>query len=287
MSVGPNARIAPDSAYVNGTGLPGGGAWYAALDLAQYQGIWGDAGGTWNPSAPIRIRGASLWFCGPVAFNNGSEAVRTFWGGGGITHDDSDYIELSPALTRTYTIGLSANGIDASYETFVSGGNPVVPRFQWLDTTDGMQTVAATNYSSGARMVVPLDMHQGATLASVTLSFQVASSHGPPAALPMLRVYKVDQLGNVTQLASNTALAGWVGGGFVTVSPTPGSGAVWYNGGFTQYLTWTADADVVIDNTTYRYFAEFVDEQGTSALGGNTFFALRPSFTAINDMRPQ
>jgi len=285
MSVGPNARIAPDSAYVNGQALPAG--WYAAIDLAQYQGIWGDAGGTWNPTTTIRIRGAGIWLCGPNPFNNAAEAVRTFSGGGGITHEDGDYIEFSPALTRSYVVGIGAMGADASYGIAGAGAN--VPRWQWNVSDDSLSNYVSTDYSVGARLVVPIDMHDGATLATVTLVLSVADAHagGVPASLPMIRVYQVDTAGNVTQLATNAALPGWSGGGFVTFSPRPGTGAAWYNGGFAQYLTWTADAGVVIDNSRYRYAAEIVDEQGTNAKPGNKFFALTVGFTGIGDLRPQ
>jgi hypothetical protein len=288
MATGPNPRILPDSAYVNGAILPT--SYWSALDLAQYQGVRGDVGGTWNPATRMTIGGAGLWLCGPTVVNTpGTPAVLTSVGNS-LEHGDGDYIELSPQPSHIYENSIGAKGIDRSFDTV--SGSLIAPRWAWVSNDTLVQSSGGgSNYAQGARLVIPIDLHQGATLVSVTAYFQVSAGHtanpNPPASLPQLRVFQVDVFGNVTQLATNAALTGWVGGGFVSYTPVPASGTLWYDSGTVLNWQWTADAGVVVDNSRYRYFAEVVDEQGASALSGNAYLALRIDQSNVPDMRPQ
>ena len=87
-----NARILPDSAYVNGAIIPA--TYFQALDTAQYQAINGDRGGTWSPSTAITIAGAGMAAQGPWSLGR-SPALEVPSGSSlRITHGDSDWVEL-------------------------------------------------------------------------------------------------------------------------------------------------------------------------------------------------
>ncbi len=296
MSVGPNPRINPDGFYVNGAPLPA--SYWATLDLVQYQGVRGDVGGTWAPAAPIEIGGAGTAFYGAVAMANSGAAVIASTGNP-INLGDSDFIEFTTPLTRAYIVSIGAMGMDWSYGSLPtapvsapSPPGPYVPQFVYDVDADGLtDSPSNTCYVAGGRLVVPLDLHQGATLSSVILCFLVSSGHtanpNPPASLPQLGIFKVDNLGNVTPLSTNAAQPGWVGGGFVQYSVIPASGTAWYDGGALQLIPVDADAGTVVDNSTYRYFAVVIDEQGASSLGGNVYTALEIFLGGIADTRPQ
>ncbi len=284
MSIGPNPRIYADGFYVQAAPLPA--SYWATLDLSQYQGVRGDIGGIWYPAAAITIGGAGMGAAGAWQMYNVGAAVITS-AGKGVTHGDSDWIQLT-GVSRSFEVSIGAMGIDRSVDTVSTA--PITPQWGWNTFVDGLKQTPAggANYAFGARLIVPLDMHHNATLAQVTVNFIVGQSHaGVPASLPMVSVFRVDDSGNVTQLATNAALAGWAGAGFVEFNPTPGSGAAWYDGGAMQSIVWTADAGVIIDNSTYRYFCAIVDEQGTNALAGNSFLSAVPNFSTIPDLRPQ
>jgi hypothetical protein len=128
---------------------------------------------------------------------------------------------------------------------------------------------------------VPLRVHNGATLATVTFWFTTATHTGVPTSLPLFRVHQIDVYGNITALGSGT-----VGDGFEVFHPTPNL-AQWNNGGNPQSYTLTCVPNVIIDTSQFFYFAEIIDEAGNNAVAGNIWLECVASFTGIADMRPQ
>jgi len=260
-----NTRIRPDSAWIIGPVTPSGE--WLTIDTNLTKAWNGDGGGTWQPTGHYTIGGSGMWFCGATnTFGGTSSAITTVLGGVGIVLDDNDHILLSAGHTGR------SRDISVSFDTavFASG---------WDLQQGPYNAIVSTALAANAH--VRLRVHNGATLASVTFRFQVVNSHGPPESLPLFRVYATDTAGNVTPLLTN-ALSG-----YVPFTPTPATGAAWFAAGAVQSLTYTLDAGVVIDTSKYIYWAEVVDEDGTSAITGNQYIDVTASFTTILDMRPQ
>jgi hypothetical protein len=171
---------ASDQTYVDGAPLDQ--AWWRAMDTAQSKSLDADYGGTWNPSNPIVIGGAGMWWCGQVALNGGSSLQTPLGSGVRIVHADNDTPLLKAGHTgATRTIitdcAISANaGVDVS--------------------------TAAT------RKVVPLRVHGNATFAQAT--FKLSGS-----TVPWLRVYALSIYGDLTSLGATTNAGILPGGWYV------------------------------------------------------------------------
>lgn len=107
-----------------------------------------------------------------------------------------------------------------------------------------------------ATLNVPLRVHNGATLASVTVTFKVGFDHATVVA-PKVRVLRVDASGNRTPI---TLLAsGADSSGFVTY--VQAQGLSWYDSGNIKSMTVAVDpALAVIDVTLYSYALEIYEE---------------------------
>ena len=278
------ARIYPDAAYVQGQPMNGDAtgvaaqAYMRALDQAQANAINGDVGGTWSPAALVTIAGAGMWCCAswlvgssstPCIVTNASTAPLTLGDG------DNVVIAAGNSLASRTIMTSCGDGVDAS------GGASIVTYANY-SLYANKYVGSSTSLPTGVvRIIVPLRVHDGATLSTAILSFIVSQTHSGVPQLPIFRVYKVDTSGNVTPLYSTGSIVG----GYVTPA-TPGSGAAWYALGATQTLVLTCDAGVVIDRSRYTYFAEIVDEHGANAHAGNQYVAIACAFTSIPDLRP-
>jgi hypothetical protein len=261
--------------FVNGLN----GAWFdpavpsgqdlKTLDTNITKAINGDGGGTWSPGTVLTIGGAGRWFAGPTPLA-GSSIVLTPTGSGlRITLGDSDEILLnvghSGRLRTIHTPCLAASFSPVAY---------------WIPnlTFYGLQSTL-----TGSRFVLPLRVHHGGTIGTVTFNFRPGASHiGVPARLPAFRVYQVDALGNVTPLQTGTSVDA---NGFQLYLPVPASAAVWNAAGAIS-LNYTCNP-TVIDTTQYAYYAEVVDESGVNALPGNVYQSVTANFNTIADLRPQ
>lgn len=266
-------RLDVDPFYVDGVDLPA--AWWNSLDAAQAASINGDAGGTWNPASAITVGGAGVWLCGPSNYNFGSAAAPalSFSSSNPLVHGDSDYIQFGTPISRTIVTSCDL-GVDAS------GGLALMV----LDAaTDGVVNLATTasSYRAGGRLLVPLSVHNGATLASAVFAFIIASGHGGlPSSLAQVRLFAVDILGNVTPLYTGGPPG--IGAGFIPLTAA--------NVGAYEALTsftYTCDSGVIVDTSKYSYFAEIVDESGTNARPGNKWESITCSLTSIADLRFQ
>jgi hypothetical protein len=87
-----NARLYPDTLYVNGNPIPA--AYFQGIDTYQFQSINGDAGGTWSPSSQIVIGGAGMTAQGPWSLGAAPALEVPSGSSLRLTHGDSDWVEL-------------------------------------------------------------------------------------------------------------------------------------------------------------------------------------------------
>jgi len=284
-----NQRIFPDVVYVNGAPIPS--AYFQALDTAQSKGINGDSGGTWTPAAPITIGGAGMWFGGPSTISGGAQIRTPLGSGKRITHSADDWFTFQtggPQTTRNRVTPLGT-AIDCSTIATQSFGGPSFPAFVPKASFGGFQDGMLVS-NVGARFIAALTVHNFCHIASCTVSLLVSPAHNvagsAPASLPMVRMFRVDALGNVTNLQSDPTTTGWAGNGFVQF-PAQASNVAWYNAGNPQTLLYFTNDFVAVDTSKFSYFVEIIDESGANAFVGNYYLTAVVQVNAIRDMRPQ
>lgn len=244
--------------------------------------------------------------CAPDGNSPNGVPRRYYDGGGqasqaaGIPNDPSDNGALwtsgAAVTVGTKTRPTVANGF---YFTVSNAGSGTIGAVEpaW-PTSLGTSTTADSNgviwtctgwtYRGGMRLVRELEVHHGALLqASLVFNFIVADAHaaGLPARQPLFRVFKLSTAGVLTPLATNAALPGWAGHGYIQL--TASSAAAYYNAGAAQQLAYTLDVGDVIDLTRYTYYAEVIDEAGIGAVPGNRYLDVAADFTSIPDLGPQ
>lgn len=284
----PNARINPDTFYVNGTPIPA--SYFQAIDTAQFQAINGNDGGTWTPSSPLVIGGAGAWACSATWQLNVSPAIKTPLGSGvRITHGDSDWIWLGSGhagASRNLRTSL-ALAADTSFSAGAASGLPTVTAHV---VSHGAQTTtsAGASYAGGARLAMPIRVHNGATLTEVDFYLIVGSSH-LPATFPAIRVVRVDTAGNAVPLCNTPSTTGFLGAGWLAfLWPNPPNAPSYYAAGVVQTSPYPVDASLqLVDTSRYAYVAQVIDEGGAGAAGGNIYFEVLAKFSSIPDLRPQ
>lgn len=240
-----NPRLLQDSQYVNGNPIPA--AYFQGLDSAQDACIDGDAGGAWNPSAPMFVGGAGVWFCGPTFLNSGAVIVTPPGSGARIVHT-ADVVGLG---TQSSPHILSERAILTSCS---SAAGLMAPAAQPTETT-----YALVCAGKGDRFVVPLGVHDRATLTLVAVDFFIVGPYAAlPQYLPKVCVFAVDGFGNVTTLGGDPGAGGW------TMFPTPANVGAYLG---SQTLVVRVPPGLVIDKSKYSYMCEIVDESGTNAAG--------------------
>lgn len=134
------------------------------LDVAQFQSLNGDAGGTWVPLTPITIGGASLVLTGGSSIGHVLSGGLLTYSGGRVYLGASIYPSFASTQSRTIEYGL--------------GG---------AFTTTGVPNLVFR--------IPPRSLHNGATLASANVSFVVAQKHVvTPSMLPRAIVVRNDWL---------------------------------------------------------------------------------------------
>jgi len=214
-------------------------------------------GGCYAPTSAIIIGLAGLTLTGPLLVTRGGTLSSVHAASANFQCNDGDVPLLSATHTgRTRTVltpCLRGRGAIRSlwrYRREDAGLQAYAPSF---DLSDGAG-------SQVARAYVPIRAHDGATLASVTVSFRVGFPHDAlPAAMPSVRVWRMDAGGTISLLTS--AAAGADASGYVFAAK-PTSPAAWYAAGGKQSLTVTCDQNNVVDVGSYDYVLELVEEQG-------------------------
>jgi hypothetical protein len=301
------ARIFADSFYVNG--VPLDQSWWRAIDTAQFQSWNGDLGTSHNPTVPLTVAGAGMWFTGAVTFSGTYPFGCPFGATTPLILGANDWIKTPPksrlplqglgaAYDCSYVAPITAAVFDSQGQTTSPPSRPSLARFRFMGSLDAVTNIdpggagAAQGtfppYYTGGRIQCPLRVHHNATLQTVIFNFKIGQSHGGglPASQPSFRVIKVDTFGNVTPLLTN-ATNGWLPLGATTTG-------TYYNSGNLQTFTYTCDAGVVIDITKFTFWAQVTDESDSpdtnSTLGnarsGNQYVSVGCSFTNITDFRP-
>jgi len=239
-------------------------------DQKTFLSLNGHEGGNWSPSSPIVIGGAGVE-CRTNFLLQGGSVLQTLAGSGNrITLADGDYPVLIPAhteATRTLRTGL-------------------VDGFTWFEQwrpdngTVGFESLF-TFVPEGNQAIFPLRVHHNANFASCTITFAVTVSHSTVPGMPKFRVTKCDVNGAITALKT-TADAG-----YSSFTPTPASGAAWYNSGIAKTFLYTCDANQVVDVENFTYWLEVKDEYGFFASAGNRYYEAACVFNAIPDLRFQ
>lgn len=261
----PNPRMnAQESFYVNGVPIPA--SYFQTLDARQSQAFNADAGGTWNPIGQVAIAGAGLWLCGPSTTAPGA-GIKTLPGSGkrGV-HAAADVPLFVPGHDLRFHIldtACNAGGAQTSPgQCSVTAGLPI--------------SGAVVMSGDGGRLLVPLDVHNGATFALAALTMRAATHVGIPGTTPSMRVYAVDAFGDVIPLGGVPGTSGFVS------LPTPLSVSGY--SATTLTLLYPINAGVVIDRLFFSYFAEIVDESGNNATVGNQYQFVRSTFNAITGL---
>lgn len=151
----------------------------------------------------------------------------------------------------------------------------------YLNSTMGAVYQTGVTFAANENMVFNIPMHNGATLASITISFIVSSRSGnAPANFPSLAIarntFPNGSALNTVQYLSSTS--------FQPLS-TAANGTIWYASGNIQQFTYTCTQNNVIDTSTYTYAGVLYGENGTHSQAGDAFYNITVSYTGINDMQ--
>lgn len=180
-------------------------------------------------------------------------------GGINLTGGPNDYETFTPPRSRSLAVPPIIQALTSGWSVLTGAGAGI-----------GLQGSAGT---TPINLLLPT-VHNGATLASVTVSLAVAGAHsGVPQNMPSIQVSVINLLtGANTSFGSNSI-------------PIPGSGAAWHNGGAQQAFTLALNPFSVVDNTQNVYVLNLTDENGANAVAGNVFAGFVLNFTNIADMR--
>lgn len=120
--------------------------------------------------------------------------------------------------------------------------------------------------STGVLFAIPIPTINRATLSSLTMQYQVASSHFPDTKLS-LQLLRFDQFGTAVYLSSTT------------VQFAPGTNAATYFAGTT--MTYTCNQNNFIDKSQYSYFAIIEEENGSGSSAGNRYYGFQANYTNV------
>jgi hypothetical protein len=268
-----NTRTQPDATWTTGNYqvLP---ADWQSLDAKLFAAVNGDRGGCWAPSSPLIVNGIALTsqmsVTGPVVIDYG----------GTISLVSNASVRLGAGDWPRFAVGhaLSSRTIVTScLQRQTAAGH------QWINAiaSGAVQSIACSvqlpPYTAGIfaqsvtpgrifqpSFALPLRVHDNARFTSASLTFRVNQPRtAPPVVAPRFRIVRADLSGNVVPLKS--VAAGADANGYVPVA-SPTSGSAWYAGGNVQTLTYACDQNNAIDVSQYSYFAQIIEEVGTTTL---------------------
>lgn len=234
----------------------------SGIDVRLTKSINGDDGGTWAPSTAITIGGSGLRMIGLLLVsNNGTIQTDS---GSRFVLGDNDWPALKPGHTGSSRTMENSFFCAASASAIVGLG--------------GAQTTQV-----GQSLMTPLtSLQDGARFDQAVVTFKVASSH-LPGLMPKMRVVRMNASGVMDPLSDT--IAGADANGYFTI-PTPATGALWFNAGASQTFTVPTNINRTIDKSQYTYALQVIEEDGSGALAGNTYYSVTVSVDQITDMRP-
>jgi hypothetical protein len=311
------SRIRADPGWAIGTTWTS--AEGTALDSALVLAVNGDGGGSYTLSgaSDITIAGAGLrLFATPHVLSVSPSSITTNGTTKLLTNNDSDYCELgsghagasvtittpiteaSPPAGWTY-----ANRLNTfPYPALAMGATAVVVPWAAFSVL-GMRGLTGRVTGGGSLLVLPLRVHDGATLSQAVFSLAITGSASVvPARLPRFGIFAVDSFGNASPLATATS-------GYQSLPSSQWTAATRYHWGTYAYQTFTFTCDsassnpfVVIDKSRYTYEARIIDASdpnaflaaaidpisgGTIDVNAVTYGDVDVTFTNIPDIRPR
>ena len=247
-------RTNADAFYVNGQIIPRGT--FEDIDLKQFRSINGDQGGCYSPTSQIHILGAQGLVCTGLAEVRGdgvlivSPLTAT---PGAIVLGDNDFQDLMPGH-----VGRSRKLLQSTIPFLPVGDYPwaMSVNAQYASAQPLCGTIEASNGDETTpEFLVPLRVHNGATLDKVVFSFRVPELRtNSPATMPRFRVFRRDADGNVDEMKLTTA-----GDGFASPD-NPATASAWYQDGHAQTFEYVCDQNNLIDTSLYTYYADIVEE---------------------------
>ena len=154
------------------------------FDIAQYQALDGDAGGTWVPLTPITIGGQGLVLTG------GASLGHTF--SGGVLTLSGGRVYLGASIYPTFQTPVSRVIV------WQLAGLPFTQLFpvtSYAEPTNSFE-LPGLRFSRIGGVSIPVpsrELHNGATIASANVSFQVGKIHSAiPTVLPQALLVRSD-----------------------------------------------------------------------------------------------
>lgn len=257
--------------YANGIVVPA--SYFQGIDTAQADSLSGDGGGTASPASAIEVGGAGVWLCGPSFTSPGATITTPSGSGYRIVHAADDVPLLSAGhLLSTRIIATPCLVAGMATNTFakpITTTTPYASVILWPPSP----------FTNGARLLMPLDVHELGTFVSAKLQMFILTGHSVlPSQLPSMRIVAIDAFGDVTPLGGQPGTAG-----FITMT-APANVAAYSN--LPQIISYPIDASTVIDKLHYTYFAEIIDESGFGATGFNLFEYVECIFEDIGSLYP-
>lgn len=209
-------------------------------------------GGVYAPTSPIVVNGSGLELGTPLEVR-GSGVLR-FVTGATLTVEDTDDFQLlepnHPGRVRELYTAMAPVRVVGEDRFAIANLVPmgaVQPLASQLRRAKG---VAVPEF------VKELRVHNGATLASITVSLRVPTPHpAVPQAQPKIRVFRVRIADGVDESLSSASRDGFVPLG------APKSGTEWHAGGEVQRFTVALNQNNVIDRSQYVYYLHIVEER--------------------------
>lgn len=221
---------------------------WADLDSKVFRSVNGDLGGNWCPTTPIFLGGAGLALHGPLRVDFGgslttSNGARFMIGDG----DHPRFAEGHPLRKRKITTPCCDCQTTPKYQ------------FRFVVESAGIRAVDVRPAGNPPRsFILPLRVHDGATMIAATLTWRVTLTHkAVPAAAPRMRILRCDKDGNSVPMTSTAKGADALG--YVAV-PLPETAQDYPAAGVLNKLEITCDQNNEIDTSQYMYFAQVQDE---------------------------
>ena len=227
-----------------------------------------------DPAGELRLtHNAALNVDSGANLNVNSGGNLNIVSGGTQTVENDGYFNIvSGAVYTTAQFANFPSTVSRSLVNAVNLGQPISGSWSF-----GNQNIISG--ATGSTWAIPLKrLHQGATLASLSVSFVVGQSHtGVPVTLPRLSLVRYTFGTETSGVTLNVTDP--------QIFPTPGSGSAYYDGGNIQFIEYVCGRNNVIDDSQYNYVLLITDESGTNSLDANNYFTVQLNFTGISSQQ--
>lgn len=185
---------------------------------------------------------------GATLVATGASAIQVATAKGLVLAASQDFVQYT--ISHTRTIWNTFTILNTNYTGWTTN---------W--TNQGFSLQSLSNVDAFPLIFKIDNLHNGATIGSLTISFTAATHSALPQYFPIVELYRVPLAANDTTITMVPGTALW--------SSTPPTLAN-YSGITQQFLT-TFSSDNVIDTSSFIYYAVLFDESGMNAVSGNTY----------------